>query len=259
MNKILIRHLGGDRAQQADEFAAFGFRELIVGRDPTAQVRFDPDRDDLVSRQHLKIVADPNVPNAFQVVDLQSRNGTYLNRQRVFGSQRVSSGDVIQLGPGGPEIRFELDPPPPPSAAMLTRESPTETGFGTGAGMGLRPTRESMPLPHGMSPELNAPRPVGRATVERMLGDVFSRVSGESRKGLWVGVAALVAILAVGGGTWLFMRQSASDAAAAQRESARGLEQVNGELSKNPALVKSMRDEIARPQAQERNAQDKND
>ena len=126
MNKILIRHLSGDRAQQADEFAAFGFRELIVWRDPAAQVRFDPDRDDLVSRQHLKIMADPSVPNTYQVVDLQSRNGTFINHQRVFGSQRISSGDVIQLGPGGPEIRwvrgaFHRLPSCAPSARVAAR------------------------------------------------------------------------------------------------------------------------------------------
>jgi hypothetical protein len=253
MNKILIRHLSGERAQQADEFAAFGFRELIVGRDPSAQVRFDPDRDDLVSRQHLKIVADPNLPNAFLVVDLQSRNGTFINHQRVFGSQRVGYGDIIQLGPGGPEIRFELDPPPTEGIGPLTRD--TTGGFG----MGLKPTRESLPLPHGMSADSGAPRPVGRATVERMLGDVFTRVSGESRKGMWIGVAALVAILAVGGGTWMFLRQSAADAAAAQKQNQAGMQQVSEELSRNPALIKSMREEIARLQAQLRTSQDRND
>ncbi|HTM47814.1 MAG TPA: FHA domain-containing protein [Bryobacteraceae bacterium] len=252
MNKILIRHLSGERAQQADEFAAFGFRELIVGRDPSAQVRFDPDRDDLVSRQHLKIVADPNLPNGFLVVDLQSRNGTFINHQRVFGSQRVGYGDIIQLGPGGPEIRFELEPPPAEGIGLLTRE--TTGSFGM-----LKPTRESLPPPHGMSADSGAPRPVGRATVERMLGDVFTRVSGESRKGMWIGAAALVAILAVGGGTWMFLRQSAADAAAAQKQSQAGLQQVNEELAKNPALIKSMREEIARLQEQLRNSQDRND
>ena len=84
--------------------------EILVGRDPDAAVRFDPSREDLVSRQHMKITCDPEFPEEFSVVDLQSRNGTFLNRQRVYGPARLGHSDVIQLGPAGPEFRFELDP-----------------------------------------------------------------------------------------------------------------------------------------------------
>ena len=111
MERILIRHLSGARAGQVDEFPANSTNEILVGRDPEAQVCFDPSREDLVSRQHVKIVRDPESPKDFAVVDLQSRNGTFLNRQRIYAPARLTHNDVIQLGPAGPEFRFELDPP----------------------------------------------------------------------------------------------------------------------------------------------------
>ena len=65
MERILIRHLSGARAGQVDEFPAAETSEILVGRDPEATVRFDPSREDLVSRQHVKIVRDPESPNEF--------------------------------------------------------------------------------------------------------------------------------------------------------------------------------------------------
>src|ERR1035438_8765177 len=117
MQRILIRHLSGVRANQLDEFPADNTPEVLVGRDPEADVRFDPSRDDLVSRQHMKILRDPEAPGGYSVVDLQSRNGTYVNRQRVYAPAHLSHNDVIQRDPAGPEFRFELDPPPLDSAS----------------------------------------------------------------------------------------------------------------------------------------------
>jgi len=166
MQKIVIRHLSGARADEVDEFPASGAQELIVGRDALASVKFDPDLDDLVSRQHVKIVRDPADPEGYQLVDLQSRNGTFLNRTRVYGVVRLNHDDVVQLGAGGPEFRFEIFPPPLETGARPTREASREML----AGLDLKSTRESWLQVPG------APRPVGRGTVERMLGDVFTRV-----------------------------------------------------------------------------------
>ena len=104
MERILIRHLSGARAGQLDEFPSAETSEILVGRDPEAAVRFDPSREDLVSRQHLKIVRDPESPDEFAVVDMQSRNGTFLNRQRIYAPAHLSHNDIIQLGPAGHSI-----------------------------------------------------------------------------------------------------------------------------------------------------------
>lgn len=231
MERILIRHLSGARAGQVDEFVAAQTNEILVGRDPDAAVCFDPSREDLVSRQHVKIVRDPESPNEFAIVDLQSRNGTFLNRQRVYAPARLAHNDVIQLGPAGPEFRFEIDPPP-----FAVTTSPHDT---TPHSLMLAPSREE-----------TAPRPIGRATVERMLGDTFTKVKHESDKAVWVGAAALTAILVVGGITYMYMRQSAADANLQaqqnQQQNQQLLQQMGQEVKKAPELAEAMRQEVVR-------------
>ena len=240
MERILIRHLSGARASQVDEFPAEETREILVGRDPEAQVRFDPSREDLVSRQHVKIVRDPETPNEFAVVDLQSRNGTFLNRQRVYAPARLTHNDVIQLGPAGPEFRFEMDPPP------LNITKPLREPFTSGKTTGF------LGLPRGEEADARLvaapPRPIGRATVERMLGDTFTKVKHESDKAVWVGAAALTAILIVGGGTYLYMRQNAIDAQLQAQQSQQLMQQMGQEVKKTPAIAEAMRQEVVRLQ-----------
>jgi len=57
MERILLRHLGGSKTNQADEFPVRDFREIVIGRDPKAAVQYDPDREDVVSRQHAKLAS----------------------------------------------------------------------------------------------------------------------------------------------------------------------------------------------------------
>src|SRR5258706_15308049 len=93
MERIVLRHLSGSKANQVEEFPLAHFKELIFGRDPSASVKYDPNRDDLVGRQHAKIAQDPNDPTQFSISDLNSRNGTFINRQRIVGSARIAPGD----------------------------------------------------------------------------------------------------------------------------------------------------------------------
>jgi Flp pilus assembly protein TadD len=225
MERILIRHLSGARAGQVDEFPAAETNEILVGRDPEASVRFDPSREDLVSRQHVKIVRDPESTGEFAVVDLQSRNGTFLNRQRVYAPARVTHNDVIQLGPAGPEFRFEIDPPP-----MLGIARPPATGT-----LLLAPVHED-----------SAPRPIGRATVERMLGDTFTKVKHESDKAVWVGAAALTAILVVGGVIYMYQRRSAAEAGLEAQQNQQLMQQMGQDVKKTPEMAEAMRQEVAR-------------
>jgi serine protease Do len=248
MQSILIRHLAGARANQLDEFPGDGDPELTIGRDVSSHIRFDPDRDDLVSRQHSKITRDPLDPLGFQLVDLQSRNGTFLNRQRVYGAVHLNHNDVIQLGPGGPEFRFELDPPPVASP---------QGSFESVSVLGMKPTRS------WMQDSPNAPRPVGRSTVERLLGDVFTRVKREANHSRWVGVAAIVLIVLVGAGVWVYMRQShtelQSDLTAVQEQNQASLAQVNEELKKGPAALEAAKQEVERLETQLRDSNERNE
>jgi hypothetical protein len=246
MERILIRHLSGARAGQVDDFPAAETNEILVGRDPEASVRFDPSREDLVSRQHVKIVRDPESPDEFAIVDLQSRNGTFLNRQRVYAPARLSHNDVIQLGPAGPEFRFELDPEP----RHTTRPHPEAATATRGGGLMLY---SEPPLGQGV-----APRPIGRATVERMLGDTFTKVKHESDKAVWVGAAALTAILVVGGAIYVYLRQSAADANLQALQSQQAMQQVSQDIKKTPELAEAMRREVVRMNDELKMADDRN-
>jgi len=243
MKRILIRHTSGTRANQVDEFQAEGFKELLAGRDETSSVRFDPDREDLVSRNHLKIYADPASPGSFFITDLQSRNGTFLNRQRISVPTRIHHGDVVQLGPAGPEFRLELDPPPA-SAARPTRViNPSEAGALAGAL--AKPTRAiSVPDLSGLSGQ----RPIGRATVERMLDSTFGKVKKESGKSLWVGIAAVIMIAAVGLATYLYQRSLAAESARQSQEQQLLLLQMAQTVKQQPsddAAVRAQMDKLS--------------
>ena len=210
MQRIIFRHLSGSKANQVEEFPADSIKELIFGRDDAAQVKYDPARDDLVSRQHAKVVKDPANAGAYILEDLGSRNGTFLNKQRLTGRAAIAPGDVVQFGPGGPEFQFDLDPRP--NVAARTREASIGTLSGApatreGAAMGsgnAAPTAfgsGSVPPATG-----DVKQSVGKATVERMVGE--TRKQGQ-KTSLFVGLGGLGLVALVGGS--LLMRNSRTE------------------------------------------------
>ena len=44
MERVILRHLRGSKASQLEEFPLQQFVELTIGRDPTAGIRFDPEK-----------------------------------------------------------------------------------------------------------------------------------------------------------------------------------------------------------------------
>ena len=77
-----------------------------LGRDETkVDVAFDHSR---VSRLHATLVNEDDV---FVLYDQGSKNGTWVNEQRLpFKGQRVlANGDIIDLGQGGVRLRFEME------------------------------------------------------------------------------------------------------------------------------------------------------
>lgn len=218
MQRIIIRHLTGSKANQVEEFPLNHFNEVIFGRDPSSSVKYDPDRDDLVGRQHAKIAPDPKDATQFIVSDLNSRNGTYVNKQRITDPARIVPGDVIQLGPGGPEFQFDLEPRPanaikPTRAAAIDAYAPTIQGAATvpstrQVDLTTPPTRTVSPAGSGSTGT------VGKATVERMISqNIEITKKTERRKYIVAGGAALAAVvilfLAVAG--YLYSRSSASE------------------------------------------------
>ena len=64
-----------------------------VGRDPVSELAVDARG---LSRQHAEFQADAE--GALRLADLDSTNGTYVNRERIRGSRLVVENDVIHFG-----------------------------------------------------------------------------------------------------------------------------------------------------------------
>jgi hypothetical protein len=93
------------------EFGAHAGRQLSyqqdrvrLGRQPTNDVAFDPNVDLDASGNHCEILREHG---QYVVVDLESRNGTFINGTRIT-RQALRSGDLIECGRGGPRFRVEV-------------------------------------------------------------------------------------------------------------------------------------------------------
>lgn len=192
MERVIVRFLSGSQANQERSFTAAELSQgLSAGRDPACRIVLETNEDS-VSRQHARLEGDPNAPYSFWVADLNSSNGTYVNGARIEGRAKVEHGDVIRLGHGGPEFSVLADPAPPAA---------------------LRPTRVVNVLPEPAAtreirvdelaataaPADPAGRNVGRATVERLIGE---ERKSSARRLVQVGALAAAAVALVAG--WQF-------------------------------------------------------
>jgi pSer/pThr/pTyr-binding forkhead associated (FHA) protein len=96
-----LLYLDGDRRQRIVELAG---RELSIGRDEDNDVPLPWDTE--VSRAHAML---ERVGTAWTIVDDGlSRNGSYVNGQRLRGRRRLDDGDAITVG--GTLIVFVAEP-----------------------------------------------------------------------------------------------------------------------------------------------------
>lgn len=109
VERVVLVHLGGVRAGQREVYAINRIQSLYFGRGPECDVRFDADRELMVSRSHAVLEWSRSEPRSFSLTDLLSRNGTFINGHPLNGVRQLHSGDELQLGAGGPVIRFELE------------------------------------------------------------------------------------------------------------------------------------------------------
>lgn len=124
--KYVIRHTSGNKSSQVEAFD-FSKTELSIGRDTNNDIRFDPETELVVSREHGKIIKKAD--DCFIIVDNGSRNGTYVNGKRVIGNVLLQPGDEVKLGTNGPAFIFDLDPSPRRAAlpTQLVNISPATT------------------------------------------------------------------------------------------------------------------------------------
>jgi hypothetical protein len=84
---LLIRSGGG----REGETIALDTDVLTIGRSPHSDIFLD---DVTVSRHHARVIRDES---GFLVEDLNSLNGTYVNRKRIE-RHRLTEGDELQIG-----------------------------------------------------------------------------------------------------------------------------------------------------------------
>ncbi|MGO8738805.1 trypsin-like peptidase domain-containing protein [Rhodoblastus sp.] len=215
--KILIRHTSGSKANSVQEFSVTGRKELRFGRDPSCDVAYDPQRDDVVSRAHAVIRPDPDAKSGFSVEDLGSRNGTFLNKAKIEGKTEILPDDVLTLGTNGPSFIFDLSPRPEnlvartkvidlvPVAATRVLGA-TETGIPTTTTFDLK-------APAGSTQNLGATpgkETIGRNTMLHEIGKVRDEAEQERKAAgqKWFAALAAVLVLALAGGGLLLLRQN---------------------------------------------------
>ncbi len=97
-------------------------QDLIrIGRMPDSDVNFDPEVDLDASGRHAEIRSENG---RYILVDAGSRNGTWLNGQRVKHAA-LHTDDEIELGRGGPKLKVGALQGRPGRRRSISRTSPT--------------------------------------------------------------------------------------------------------------------------------------
>ena len=109
MARLNVKYLNGSRANTTEVFSTSHYQCLYLGRDPSCDIRFDLDHDDLVSRSHAMIEWDLENEQRYTITDLLSSNGTYVNGERIKEAVVIRSGDQVSLGLGGPEVEIQIE------------------------------------------------------------------------------------------------------------------------------------------------------
>jgi DNA-binding MarR family transcriptional regulator len=99
---VLFTHLSGSHRGRVDRFPETTER-VRIGRAADCEVRVSP-ADTIVSSHHAVVNL---TPRGYVIQDLASRNGTMVNGQAVERAP-IATGDTVQLGFGGPQIRFDI-------------------------------------------------------------------------------------------------------------------------------------------------------
>jgi pSer/pThr/pTyr-binding forkhead associated (FHA) protein len=76
------------------DYYPLGRRTNVVGRDEALPIQIV---DNMVSRKHMQIRFDERT-GRYCAFDMKSRNGVYINNERITSETLLSDGDVILIG-----------------------------------------------------------------------------------------------------------------------------------------------------------------
>lgn len=112
--RCTVEFLSGAKKGQVIELEGERF---AMGRNPTNTIQFDPIADIDVSGDHAQLVVGSD--GRLMLTDLGSRNGTFLNGQKIGGTVPCPPGATLQFGRGGPEVRVTYTPQAKPGATRV--------------------------------------------------------------------------------------------------------------------------------------------
>lgn len=119
ISTAFLRQISNGRLDRDEIVATLGDRSVTLGRDPSCEVAIDINIYGAVSRRHAEIRAifaesrqdSRQQIEGWEIYDLDSANGTFINNRRLYGGCPLQHGDRIQLTKDGPQFLFELATP----------------------------------------------------------------------------------------------------------------------------------------------------
>lgn len=224
-------------------FEAHGTR-IRIGRGKECEVRAVEGSEGIVSRVHAELTVGPG--GGLSLRDVGSKNGTYLNGDRIADPMPVRLGDRITLGPGGPVLIVEGIGTGPMKAAV---RPPVVQGMGHNTVMGL--------INSALAQAREEKRRGGRGSTA-FFKAVAEEVGKDSRRKFrWLTTLVAVLVLLLGGAVygvyWLLSQQveqteverrSAEDSARASAERLRHELEAARAAAAPAATVDSLRAQL---------------
>jgi len=140
-------------ARGAEQFQQELSKALAIGRGPTCDLCL-PDK--ALSRQHCRLEPDGD---RWLVIDLDSRNGTYINGRRIQ-RQHLKDGDRLQIGDSVlifTQSALTGSRPATPRDALLLARVDNELSSSTVSGARILPTPRPRKPGKSASPGANPP------------------------------------------------------------------------------------------------------
>lgn len=214
IERIVIRHLSGSKANQIEQIPFDNLSEIAIGRDPSSKIAFNSPRDDIVSRRHAVIRVVPGDQIAFRLADLGSSNGTFLNGEPVKEEMELLPEDTIELGKNGLKFIFDVQPRPANmvartrvidlNAPATTRVVKTSEIAASSAALDAA-TKSNINIEPPIRKEAPPAKPgIGKDTVLRMLGE--ERRTANRVLIPWL--AGLAAVVALGGAAFYWKQRN---------------------------------------------------
>ena len=141
-----LTFLTGSRAGTAVDLHA----DATVGRNPDCTIVLSPN-EVLVSAEHATFLYHDGT---FMVRDDGSRNGTFVNGERIKENRTLQHGDLVQFGAGGPGGRFVVGTGHDPMPTLDPREMARASALFTATKLADRTSRKPASTQTGTARDL---------------------------------------------------------------------------------------------------------